>query len=269
MKIYYFTSFVNSISLQYNMKTNTLAKINSINQRNVYIPVCDDAYHNLDDNVLIDRKTDTVMARAINTVNTTSDDIKLNNHNPTTTNTVNTTSNDIKLNNHNPTIIQTVNANSDDNDDIKLGGVPSQPQNTISYNIRLNIDPAVSSENTNTVGNPKNQVSQILVVLWSIAYILLYYHTNIQSQDIDKILQILLKWYMLINLLNIVAYIVISINKMILFGIRLSNIFKLYILLSILSNIFLAYIFNDKEPDDMYIFIILIINIFLCICMLM
>lgn len=143
--------------------------------------------------------------------------------------------------------------------------------NTNSYNIRLNIMPRILYENMDTIRqSPNNKISYILLFSWSITSALLYYYTNIETRDIDSTIHTFLKCFVMINVYNALAYIVIHINSTILFGMRIINMLRLYIVLSVISNIFLAYLFNNLESEPTtYIFIILIINIFLCICMVM
>jgi len=144
-------------------------------------------------------------------------------------------------------------------------------QNTKYYNIRLNIMPRILYENMDTTRqSPNNPISYMLLFSWSIISALLYYYTNIETRDIDSTIHTFLKCFVMINVYNALAYIVIHINSTILFGMRIINMLRLYIVLSVISNIYLAYLFNNLESEPTtYIFIILIINIFLCICMVM
>lgn len=142
-------------------------------------------------------------------------------------------------------------------------------QNTKSYNIRLNIVPRIVYEKMDSIQQSSiNPISYMLLFAWSITDALLYYYTNIEPLDIDSAIHTFLKWMILINVYNVLAYIVIHINSTILFGMKVINMLRLYIMISVISNIFLVYAFSESS-DNTYIFAILIINTFLCFCMLM
>ena len=139
----------------------------------------------------------------------------------------------------------------------------------VNYNIKINIDPhTIISQNDNHVP------SSILLLSWSIANALLYYYTNIGrctgdacADNIDNRIYILLQWYVIINVYNMIAYVTISTKitiSVIIF------ILKAYIMLSIIHASVIIFMLIDNSPHvNAYIIAILLVNVFLCTCMLL
>lgn len=147
---------------------------------------------------------------------------------------------------------------SGDNQDVKI-------------NVKINFEQQMPINIDHKYQLQNKQISYTLLLVWSSINSLLYYYTNIEIHYIDEFIHILLKWYIFINIYNMVAYTLIHANNTSILCIN--TIYNIYIVLSIISNliligIYFIYLGQNIDPFNTYIYTLLILNVYIYIYML-